>query len=319
MTSLTTRVDHVLKRYVGVAINLRREEAIEAACDFIAGLTENGITALVNLPSATIVRAKVPHADILDLYGSDESLEQCEIAVVFGGDGTILRASSWALRREIPILGVNLGHVGFLAELESWQMSTLLGRVVNRDYEVEKRMTLDVVVRNEAGGQILWRASAINEVSLEKQSRERMIDVMVQIDGRPLSRWGTDGVLVSTPTGSTAYAFSANGPVMWPDLSAILLVPLCAHALFARPMVLSPKSYVTVQMLDTADNAGVVWCDGRDSTDIAPGMEIEVRTGTHTLQMVRLSKQPFVDRLVRKFALPVEGWRGAAEKDTSAQ
>jgi NAD+ kinase len=158
----------------------------------------------------------------------------------------------------------------------------------------------------------------VNEVSLEKLARERMLEVLVRIDGRPLSRWATDGVLVSTPTGSTAYAFSAHGPVIWPELSALLLVPLSAHALFARPLVLSDSTVVTIEVLPGGEPAGgVVWCDGRRSTDVTSGMEIEARLGERPLRLARISEQPFVDRLVRKFGLPVDGWRGAAERDAA--
>ena len=154
---------------------------------------------------------------------------------------------------------------------------------------------------------------AVNEVSIEKASRERMLEVLVEVDGRPLSRWACDGVLVSTPTGSTAYAFSAGGPVVWPGVDAMLVVPLSAHALFARPLVLSPTSTVVVEVIDVSPTYGVVWCDGRRSNELRPGMEIEVTRGAHRLRLARLSEAPFTDRLVQKFGLRVEGWRGAAE------
>jgi NAD+ kinase len=175
-------------------------------------------------------------------------------------------------------------------------------------------MTIDVVVRTEAGGDEVWRSFAVNEVSLEKLARERMLEVLVRIDGLPLSRWATDGVLVSTPTGSTAYAFSAHGPVIWPELSALLLVPMSAHALFARPLVLSDSTVVDIEVLPGVTPGGVVWCDGRRSVDVTPGMEIEARVGRHRLKLARISERPFVDRLVAKFGLPVNGWRGAAEE-----
>jgi NAD+ kinase len=136
-----------------------------------------------------------------------------------------------------------------------------------------------------------------------------MIDVLVEIDHHPLQRWGTDGVLVATPTGSTAYAFSAQGPVMWPDLDALLVVPLLAHALFARPLVLSPTSVVSITMLHGQGSGGVLWCDGRRSTSVGTGNEVEVRRLGRKLRLARMSPQPFVERLVRKFQLPVDGWR----------
>lgn len=302
-------------RRVTVTMHTRRPAALDAAARFIEGMTEHGITCLVTPEDLEIITARVPDADVRAL--TDEEGLDCELAIVFGGDGNILRAAEWAIPFEIPVLGVNLGHVGFLAELESSEVGSLIGHVVRADYVVEERMTIDTVVRSEPGGTELWRSFAINEVSVEKTARERMIEILVRIDGRPLSRWATDGVLVSTPTGSTAYAFSAHGPVIWPDLSALLLVPLSAHALFARPLVLGPRSVVTIEVLPGAESGGVVWCDGRRTTDVSGGMEIEARAGVHRFLLARTSEQPFVNRLVRKFGLPVDGWRGAADRDAA--
>ncbi|MGJ6978911.1 NAD kinase [Aestuariimicrobium soli] len=234
--------------------------------------------------------------------------DEAEVVVVFGGDGTILRAGEWALPRHVPLLGVNLGHVGFLAELEPSDVTSLAQQVVERHYEVEERVTLQVTVFGEDDRE-LWQSFAVNEVSLEKASRERMVEVLATIDGRRLSQWGCDGVLVSTPTGSTAYAFSAGGPVMWPDVEALIVVPLSAHALFARPLVISPRAHVDLTLMPQLNSTAVVWCDGRRSADIAPGNRVAVVRGPDDLLIARLSEQPFADRLVRKFGLRVEGWR----------
>ncbi len=292
-----------------------RPAALEAAAEFIAGINARGITCLASSEDFAALAARVPGADLRELDGEDG--KNCELVVVFGGDGNILRAAEWALPRHVPVLGVNLGHVGFLAELESSQVPALIEHVARADYVVEERMTIDTVVRAERGGEELWRSFAINEVSVEKLARDRMIEVLVRLDDRPLSRWATDGVLVATPTGSTAYAFSAHGPVIWPDLSALLLVPLSAHALFARPLVLGEHTVVSIEVLPGGGPGGVVWCDGRRTTDVTGGMEIVVGVGEHRLRLARTSEQPFVNRLVRKFGLPVDGWRGAAERDAA--
>lgn len=218
----------------------------------------------------------------------------------------MLRAAEWAQPRQIPVLGVNLGHVGFLAELEPSDIAALRDAVVQKHYQVEERVVLALEVR-DTDGSVLWTSFAINEVSLEKLARERMLNVLVSVDDRPLSRWGCDGVLVSTPTGSTAYAFSAGGPVVWPDVQATLLVPLSAHALFNRPMVLSPDSVVQLELSEITP--AVIWCDGRRSMEVHPCQVVSVRTDPVHLLIARLSEQPFTTRLVRKFALPVEGWR----------
>jgi NAD+ kinase len=236
----------------------------------------------------------------------------CELVVVLGGDGTILRSAEWAIASDIPLLGVNLGHVGFLAEAESSEIDSIVQRIVECSYTVEERFTIDVTLRE--AGEVIWSSFAINEVSIEKAARERMLEVVVEVDGRPLSRWACDGMLVATPTGSTAYAFSAGGPVIWPSVHAILVVPLSAHALFARPLVLGPTSRVIVELIDTSQTHGVVWSDGRRSTELRAGMEIEVTQGKHRLRLARLSESPFTDRLVNKFGLRVEGWRGTAEQ-----
>lgn len=299
-------------RHVAIALHLQREEAVNAACAFMNALRHQDIVCRLRADALESLADRIdnPAVEVLDTAAP----EDVELVVVFGGDGTILRAAEWAVPAGLPLLGVNLGHVGFLAELEQSELDTLIERVLARDYEVEERLCLQVTLRDQPGGRELWSSFAINEVSLEKAARERMIEILVDIDGHPLSRWGTDGVLVATPTGSTAYAFSAQGPVLWPDLDALLVVPLLAHALFARPMVLSPHSVVNVTLIDGGQAAGgVLWCDGRRSTDVAPHNEIEVRRSPLRLRLARMSEQPFVERLVRKFDLPVDGWRGSAE------
>jgi NAD+ kinase len=247
---------------------------------------------------------------------NDQAAPAAELMIVLGGDGTILRGAEWVMASDTPLLGVNLGHVGFLAEAESSEIDSIVERVVDRSYRVEERFTIDLQVRN--GDDVIWSSFAINEVSIEKSSRERMLEVLVEIDGRPLSRWACDGVLVSTPTGSTAYAFSAGGPVIWPGVDAFLVVPLSAHALFARPLVLGPSSRVVVELLAAAQTTGVLSCDGRRSVELGSGMEVEVVRGRHRLRLARLSEAPFTDRLVGKFGLRVEGWRGLADPDELA-
>jgi NAD+ kinase len=259
------------------------------------------------------VRVLADEAALLDLTDAkivdrDEAAAAgCELVVVFGGDGTLLRAAEVARPSSTPLLGVNLGHVGFLAEAERDALAETVDRVVASAYDVEERLTLDLTVTTD--GDVVGTGWALNEASVEKASRERMLEVVVEIDGRPLSRWGCDGVLMATPTGSTAYAFSAGGPVVWPEVSALLLVPLSAHSLFARPMVVSPDSVLAVEVL-TGQGAGVLWCDGRRTLELPPGARIEGRRGTEPVRLARLHTAPFTDRLVAKFDLPVGGWRG---------
>ena len=177
-------------------------------------------------------------------------------------------------------------------------------------------MTLDVEVCVD--GEVVMKNWALNEASVEKALRERMLEVMVTVDGRPLSRWGCDGVVCATPTGSTAYAFSGGGPIVWPDVEALLLVPLSAHALFARPIVVAPTSHLTIELVAASQGRGVLWCDGRRTVEVPPGARIDVRRGGTPVRLARAHEAPFTDRLVAKFDLPVLGWRGAAERKNGA-
>ena len=232
----------------------------------------------------------------------------CELVLVLGGDGTFLRAADLAHTVDVPVLGINMGHVGFLAEWEEESLETAIERVVKRDYRIEDRMTIDTVVVDAAGAEV-GRSWALNEVSMHSQNRRGVLDAILEVDGRPVSSFGCDGVLISTPTGSTAYSFSAGGPVLWPELDAILVVPNNAHALFAKPLVVSPASTVAVESASRTDEA-IAIMDGHRQITMPAGSRVEVVRGRHPIRWVRLDEKPFTDRLVNKFWLPVEGWRG---------
>ena len=273
-----------------------------------------------------MVRLLAGEAEQLGLLGDADSVEivadeavsaGCELVAVIGGDGTILRAAELTRDAGTPVLGVNLGHVGFLAEAEYEDLESTMDAIVERRYTIEDRLTLDVTVHRD--GEVVAHTWALNEASVEKAARERMLEVVVEVDGRPLSRWGCDGVVCATPTGSTAYNFSAGGPIVWPGVEALLMVPISAHALFARPMVVAPTSKLAVEVLARTDGFGVLWADGRRAFDLPPGARIEVRRGSTPVRLVRLHEAPFTDRLVAKFELPVEGWRGSTERRRRVQ
>ena len=283
-----------------------RPEVVEIARGVVARLAEAGIeVALAKDEVAAFASIDIGHVVAAD---PSEATNGCELVCVLGGDGTILRGAEHARGTQAPLLGVNLGHVGFLAEAECEDVAATVDHIVQRTYVVEERMTLDVVVHHD--GRRVESSWALNEVSVEKAARERMIEVTVEIDGRPLSTWGCDGVLVATPTGSTAYAFSAGGPVIWPDVEAILMVPNSAHALFARPVVVGPRSRLAVEVIRGTQGHGVMWCDGRRQVDLPPGARIEVCRSDTPVRLARLNASPFTDRLVAKFDLSVAGWRG---------
>lgn len=301
-------------RRVAVITHTHRPEAVRAAVQFMHGLSARDITCVLPETDWREMQAAIAAAGLrTDLLDEDDT-NGCELVVVFGGDGTILRGVEWALGVDLPILGVNLGHVGFLAEAESSQIDQVVSAVSQRTYHTETRLTVRVRVRSGPGGEVLWESFAVNEASLEKASRQRMLEAVVAINEQPLSRWGCDGILISTPTGSTAYAFSAGGPVTWPGVDAMLVVPLSAHALFNRTVVVPADAHVNVQVVQAEKNDAVVWLDGRRSFDLQPGYVLEVTRGEHRLRLARIARDDFTGRLVRKFGLSIEGWRGAAER-----
>lgn len=229
-----------------------------------------------------------------------------EMVLALGGDGTLLRAAERARPLGVPVVGVNLGRVGFLAEADAEHLDEVMSAIVERRYRISPRMTVEVSVEHQ--GEEIVSGWALNEISVEKATRERILDVVVEVDGQGVSAYGCDGVLCATPTGSTAYTFSANGPVIWPGVDALLVQPSNAHALFARPLVVSPNSVVTIH-IDPAGQDAVLACDGRRSYEIPPGSRVNVRKGQQPVSLARMTDQTFTDRLVRKFALPVHGWR----------
>jgi NAD+ kinase len=302
-------------RTVLLVVHTGRDEATETARRVQKVLSDNGIALRVLSAEAVDrgslhlspddMRAMGVEIEVVD--ADAQAAEGCELVLVLGGDGTFLRAAELARNAGIPVLGVNLGRIGFLAEAEAEHIDQVLDHVVARDYRVEDRLTLDILVRH--GGRVINHGWALNEASLEKGPRLGVLGAVVEIDGRPVSTFGCDGVLVSTPTGSTAYAFSAGGPVLWPDLEAILVVPNNAHALFSRPMVISPEATVAIE-IEADGHDALVFCDGRREMLLPAGGRLEVTSCDTPVKWARLDSAPFTDRLVRKFRLPVTGWRG---------
>ena len=292
-----------------VTAHTGRENAVRSARLVTERLTAAGI-------AVRTLKGELSYPGAEEVPSSAAAAEGSELVIVLGGDGTLLRAAELSRPAQVPLIGVNLGHVGFLAEAEPDGLVELVDRVVERRYTVEERMTIDVTVRSN--GSYIVSTWALNEASVEKAARERVIDVITEVDGRPLSRWGCDGVVCSTPTGSTAYAFSAGGPVVWPEVEALLMVPISAHALFAPPMVVSPASVLAVELAGHEISGAVLWCDGRRKVDLPPGARVEVRRGALPVLLARLQgpgPAGFTDRLVAKFGLPVAGWRGRTRED----
>lgn len=285
-----------------------RPASIDAAIVVARELIAGGAQAVCLDSQFPAIKA-VSDVDFAQL-DQDVSRTEIELVLCLGGDGTILKAAEIMRDATAPLLGVNMGHVGFLAELEAEDLSSVVARVLAKDYTVDERLTLDVSV--ELDGNTVFNTWALNEASVEKLSRERMIEVVIGVDDRPISTFGCDGVLLATPTGSTAYSFSAGGPVVWPTVEALIMVPLSAHALFARPLVTTPDSTLTVDLLDRTGASGVLWCDGRRTHTLAPGSRIVARRSETPVRLAHTHSGPFSQRLVKKFSLPTEGWRGSS-------
>lgn len=235
---------------------------------------------------------------------ADNDVAHVEVVLVLGGDGTILRGAEFALKENIPLLGINLGHVGFMAEVEAFTFEKVAQAVIDKDYVLDPRMLLTFQVKR--GKKIIDQGWALNEISIERKSTT-MAELFVQIDDRPLSRWGCDGIICATPTGSTAYAFSAGGPVLWPEVQAIVLLPIAAHALFAKPMVIAPTSTIgiTIESSDASLSA-----DALRKIELEKNDHIEITKKSNQVILAHLKSTIFTDRLVAKFKLPIEGWRG---------
>ncbi|MGA0442932.1 MAG: NAD kinase [Candidatus Nanopelagicaceae bacterium] len=287
-----------MSRSIILVLHPSRPEAHRLATEVIAELSKEGI--------AVLTSSEVSISGIISKSQNEilEDVKSHELVLVLGGDGTILRGAEIAHGTDVPVLGINLGHVGFLAQIEKPSVAELVNAIKNRKYKTEKRMTLAYkVLRGES---LITNGWALNEVTVERNT-EAMIELFVQIDHRPLSRWGCDGVICATPTGSTAYAFSAGGPVVWPDVDALVLLPLAAHALFSDPMVVSPESEIAI---DVESEIGALSADGLRKFQLREGDRVLLTSEKTFISLAHLEDASFTDRLVAKFKLPVDGWRG---------
>lgn len=275
-------------------INPSRTEAVSAAKEISQILLKEGFQ--LSTPSDVNIIGITKTAA--------ESLASAEIVIVLGGDGTILRGAEIARTQNIPILGINLGHVGFLAEVEKPALAEIAASIVAKNFVTENRMVLQYSVMRDSA--VIATGWALNEVTVERNGTT-MVELFVQIDNRPLSRWGCDGLICSTPTGSTAYAFSAGGPVLWPEIDALVLLPISAHALFARPMVVAPTSQIVVE-IESSD--ALLSADALRKLPLRSGDRVQITKDSSVIKLSHINPTLFTDRLVAKFKLPVEGWRG---------
>lgn len=284
-------------RRVLLLLHPKRESAVTAGLEIGRGLAASGISVEHHLSSDG---AGIPE---ITRYAG-RPIKEFELIVVLGGDGTMLRSAEISYGTSVPILGINVGHMGFLAEVDRPSNEEIIRAIVERDFVNETRMSISYEI--ERHGSIVDSGWALNEIVIEKESSQ-MVELFVSVDQRPLSLWNCDGVLCATPTGSTAYAFSAGGPVVWPDVDALVLLPLAAHALFARPMVLSPKSEIAISV---RSESATLSADGFRNKPLREGDLIRITRDDHLFTLARMSNAPFTNRLVAKFQLPVAGWRG---------
>ena len=276
-----------------IVCNPARVDAVVAAVELQQNLASTfGIYTISDVEIPGIIKSSL--ADLPPL----------EVAVVLGGDGTMLRAAEVAQERDIPLLGVNLGHVGFLSEVERSKISDVINALVNKTYVIDPRITLGYTV--ERDGNSVASGWALNEVTVERE-KATMVELFLEIDSRPISRWGCDGLICSTPTGSTAYAFSAGGPIVWPEVDALVVLPISAHALFSRPLVISPKSKIAV-VIESSE--AFLSADALRKFPLLRGDRVVVTKNPPIIKLAHLKNTLFSDRLVAKFKLPVEGWRG---------
>ena len=282
----------IQKREVLLVIHPTRADAAQFGQELAQSLQAAGFSVVSN------------RSDLVTSATDFSGAKNVEVAVVLGGDGTILRAAELVRGFPIPILGINMGSVGFLAEIEKPSIPELISAITSKRIKVEPRLVLDFEVLRDKS--VVYKGWALNEVTIERSSNQ-MVEIFLQIDSRPLSRWGCDGVICATPTGSTAYAFSAGGPVVWPEVSAFVLLPLAAHALFNRPMVISPDSQIGI---DIESQSAEVSADGMRKFSLIKGDHIAIKRDSEQVLLSHIDEGLFTDRLVAKFKLPVEGWRG---------
>ncbi len=295
-------------RSVLLVVHCGRADIRQLARGVIRRLNEAGIEARIRAAEAAELRRDIGGGELgnVTIIEGPDGAKGTEVALVLGGDGTVLRAAEDARPAGVPLLGVNLGHVGFLAESEVDALDATVGAIVQGNYEVEQRFTLRVTA--SCRGQVIAEDWAMNEVSVEKTSREKLLEVAVSVDERPLLRFGCDGIICATPTGSTAYAFSVGGPVVWPNVAAMLLVPNAAHALFQRPLVIGPSSQIGIELVGD-EHLGVLNCDGRRTHELPGRSRLIIERADQPVSIARPHPVPFGERLVAKFRLPVRSWR----------
>ena len=276
--------------------NPYRDKNFQTVRDAIRILKNAGLQPKVCLPFEVDRSYELPKD--IRFCRLDRELPNADLIVCFGGDGTILHMAKSAARKGIPMLGVNIGTMGFMAELESTEMDQL-ARIATGDYTVDTRMMLDVTIQRERD--IIFHDICLNDVAITKGSIGRIVTLNVKCDNVTAMECGGDGVIISTPTGSTAYSLSAGGPIVEPDARNIIITPVCAHDMITRSMVMSDKRNVTVQMVHNARRNAFVSVDGGKAIRMNMGDTAIIKKSSLETKLIRLNGRSFYDVLNTKF------------------
>ena len=283
-------------RKIILSPNPYRDKGFKTALAAEKLLQQMGVATRICLPFNVDKGFELPHR--IKLCQLEEELRDADMLVCFGGDGTILHASKEATKNEVPILCVNVGNLGFMAELESNELA-LLERAVNDEYTLERRMMLDVSVRR--GDEIIYTDTALNDAVITKGAVAREVQLAVYCDGVQATEFSGDGVIVCTPTGSTAYSMSAGGPITEPTAKNIIVTPICAHALYARSIVLSDSRTVTVEMESAGKKSGYLSVDGGRAVRLGLTDEVRITRSQKETRLVRIKDTSFYSVINNKF------------------
>lgn len=280
---------------MGLFLHGDRAEAEAMGRWLTASLASRGIAVCALAPDAARLGESVIVVDEAG-FGSD-----LDLVFVLGGDGTLLRAAAMVVPTGAPLLGVNLGRLGFLAEIERGELEAALDRIINEGFDVEERMTLEGEV--EQGGEVVEQFIAINDIIVSKTIPGRLIKLGLAIGGEMFTTVAADGLIVATPTGSTAYSFSAHGPIVSPQLDCLVVTPVAPHTLFDRSMVVSRNEAVTITVLPDPDAVSLS-IDGRKAVELTTGALVRVRAADPRLRLAKVDSSPFWQLVREKFRLP---------------
>lgn len=276
--------------------NPYRDKNFQTVRDAVEVLKSAGIEPKLCLPFDVDRSFELPR----DLRFSklDRELNHADLVICFGGDGTILHMAKTATRRGIPILGVNIGTMGFMAELENTELDQL-ARLAAGDYAIDKRMMLDVTVFRDRD--IIFHDVCLNDVVITKGAVARIVHLAVKCDGIEAMECGGDGVIVATPTGSTAYSLSAGGPIVEPEAHNIIITPICAHDVGSRCIVASPKRVIGVELVKNARRNAYLSVDGGKALRLNMGEQVVIKRSNLDTKLIRLKDRSFYDVVNAKF------------------